>query len=99
MTGSEKRPNLHSLKVVTKKPAVIKELENLKSLSSVWLKLVKGMILKVIFAILSYLGDVHTPVTFRHPEKVSYTYRLYITGKTRLLKTKIIFCSVHSPHC
>ena len=26
-TGSEKRPNLHSLKVVTKKPAVIKELE------------------------------------------------------------------------
>ena len=27
MTGSERRPHLHSLKVVTKKPAVIKELE------------------------------------------------------------------------
>ena len=43
---------------------------------------------------------IHTPVTFRHPEKVSYvSYRLYITGKTRLLKTKIIFCSGHSPYC
>ena len=73
--------------------------QNLKSLSSVWLKLVKGIILRVIFTILSHLGDVHTPVTFRHPEKVSYPYRLYITGKTRLLRTKIIFCTGHSPHC
>ena len=39
------------------------------------------MILNVVFAILSHLGDVDTPVTIRHPEKVSYTYRLYITGK------------------
>ena len=91
-----KKTNLHSLKVVTKKPAVIKELEKYFEKPEIavqcLVEISKGNDPEGDFRNLIPFKDVHTPVTY----KVSYTYRLHITGKTRLLKTKIILCSVHS---